>query len=519
MRGNGLLIRFVAAVVALAALASPAAFGAGSEDVEGTIDFSGATLTGETVVTTSAFEAASLTPTTQNLRMHWNLQASSMVVNWTRVTSTNAGFSPTDPESGLVDVTDEEAESGERWFGPSGAASSVDALDANLLIRPLAGREARMECTSSRMLVAEPSEGRDWSAGYFSNRSVGLSDARPVTVTYTTTEGAPLFAAEGPLLWTIRGDFSLYMWGSNVSVEDGIEPKSYRSGAWYENSTGSQTGPRGVARTEYWQLLRLDVTDGALVLLHDQGEAGWTAPEARVETVGSATFEESRGTLESAETIFELDGATLTIEGDILQTFRASEDAPGSLSSYVNARGASLRGASLTMPNPHVASSAILIVSLPLLGLAAIIGAFYGVRQYQTRSWNYNLRKAEQALGERRFEDAVKHTSRLIDRRAASTAAATDALFLHAAARIEAGDPDWILRELPRRMLELGSPPTLAYLVALAAAQVGDVANTKKWMDAIRHDPQLVADFLVDPRIAHRRSQLVAMAKTDTAYN
>ncbi|MBI2076764.1 MAG: hypothetical protein HYT80_00120, partial [Euryarchaeota archaeon] len=248
-----------------------------------------------------------------------------------------------------------------------GLEATAPSIEATILV---VARAAEGEVREAGAAAVAPSHGQTWTSGPFSNRSVGLGPmARQLTADYPTTPGHPILQTRAPHKATISGEFTVYVWGPNVTVisDDGREV--FRSGAWYDNVTGPQVGPRGATRTDYWQLVRIDVTEGTAAIEHEAGHAQWVAPAMMVENTGIAAFVGAEGALHSKTKLYELGGRELSVTGVVRLSVSPGKPGTASLASRVDANAATISvPASATIPAP---GAAIPGLAWPLLmGLA-----------------------------------------------------------------------------------------------------------------------------------------------------
>lgn len=505
--------------VLLAFLAASTVVGSPGETLEGSVQFSAATLGGETNLTSPWLGALHMiSDGAVPLKGSWSLEAAQAELNWSRVVVTGAGNSPTDPDRSLITMGSPRAYWGQRSYAEVHLSSQIGALNANLLLVPGPGRPVAVEVGTYSNMQAQAATGQTWLAGAPSNHTPELAEySKRLSHAYVTVSGQPLLRGKLAMAGTVRGDFTLHVWGSDVTVRVANDTHSYRSGAWWTNATGP--GPRGAVREEHWQLLRIKVDGGTLQLDHKNGIAQWTGPSAYVRTNGTAVFEQARGSFWSPTHRYDADGQTVKVDGNLKQWLSANPSFPGRLVSEIEAFQAQVDlEPSAAVPKSRTDSDGVLWWGMGLGALGAVAAiCFFAVRRIQaTRDGPAMLSLAETAMAERRFRDALRLTKALLRGHPAQP----DAWFVHSASRIELGDAAWVVRELTPRMKALGSPSSLAYLLTIAHVHQGNRALAKRWFEVVRRDPNLLNDFLNSPRLAEVRARLglVWGPSADTGY-
>lgn len=486
----------------------PSVESAAGETVFGSLQFDHATFSGETASVTSDLSAFhSSADEGVPLRASWSLDAAHVLVNWTRHERAGTGSSPTDPGNSLV-TAGPQWEYGDDSHQDASLSSEASTTAANLLILPNPGTPLRLETGTESSIDLAQGDGARWTAGAFDQQSTALGNsAIQLTQSYDTTPGVPVLQGADGLMATISGSFSIYVWGANVTVQDGSnQTRTYQSGAWHDNQVGP--GPRGAVRDEHWQFLRVHVTDAVLRLTHETGLVEWTAPSVETRTEGTASYVHADGTLESAERIYTANQSPLTIEGRITQESQATTNG---LLARIHADGATVSTASTAIPKtPGSEYVNVLWWVLALAGLLVLVaGAVWGLRRLRAATdWRIQLARAEDAFERRRFHASDRRLARLLQRdQIPAPGAQADAWFLRGAARLELGDPGWLLREAAPRMDQLGNPSMLAYLLTLAAMEVGDAAAARRWFGLVRQDALVMQAFLEDPRLRALRKR------------
>lgn len=383
----------------------------------------------------------------------WTLQAGEVVVNWTRLVRQGVGTSPTDPSQSRLTVGLRETSGDESYNGAS-VTGRVSSSYANTLVIPRPGNPLGLETNLESPLTVQPSAGEVWRAGHFSNETTEVGQAtHEASYTFRMAEDQAVIQGTEPFAGTVRGNFTLYVWGPEVTVRADDQNQNYWSGARLRNATGP--GPRGTARDEHLQFLRIRATDAILQFDHTAGLAQWTTPDAVAQPDAAVT--------------------------------------PSALAQTPDSDFQRLVGW-------------ILLAS----GVAALVGCVVWVirRVRRERDWSIQLAKAQDDIIAKRYTRSDRRLARLLRRNPPTTDARLEACFLRGLGRLEMGNPAWLLRETASRMDELGNPAILAYLIMLAAVETGNMEAARKWGEIVRQDPSIWESSLGDERLQKHRVRL-----------
>lgn len=440
------------------------------------------------------------------------------VVNWSYLRVREGGYNPLNPEHSLVAVVMERS-SGETAHGRASLSISYASEDTALLILPGngAGRPESEAVAEAGSMTVAPADGSAWSAGRadYSTDSTNPEREPFLTHDFTPTPGHPVLSTTSALEWTAQGDFVLYVWGANVTVDpaDG-EAETYRSGRWRTDVVGDEVHPHGVTAEQHSQFLRIYLTNATFTWTHEAGPAHQVAERFELETDGTVRFEAARGLLESADAVWSVEDEAFEVAGRIAQSLGPQGGGGDALASRVRAEDAriSLAPSDRLAPagGPVVPTGALtepgVLVPLVLVA-AAVAGAAWTVHRSRRNDGvplpggrePTPLERSELALVDGDPRRARRLARQVLDRNPNDL----DAWLLVGACLIKERAYERAVEELVPAAERLGEDPGLAYVLTLAHAHLDDAPGVLRWgavageVPALRH--QLHLDPAVEP--------------------
>lgn len=495
-----------ATVLAVAVLVVPSVGAVSVDNLSGTIGHRGTILAGDVEIQNSEFSAALYAVNPGHVaRQTFELTAANVVLNRTYEVRLGVGTSPTNPSSYLAGYPTGQGSDEATFIDPVILASG-DHNDVGLLVLPARPGSAQVRASNASGTSADAARSETWAVGSRGNgnrvNASAPNQANPLDRYYIPRLTDITFDTQSPIHLVVQGNFIVTLWGHNATVVTGGDEEHYRSGRWDENITTAK-------RDRYSQLIELRVTDGTLHVDTQAGRTRWNAPEAQVETTGATTFTRAEGTLHAADEVIQLAGQDFRVVGTMGETIRRGITSP--LESMLEAQGADVNVAPIAAAGPTMIRQgglAILLVSVLVAVLLAVAAVFLVRHIRLARDWSVVMTKAQEAMLDRDWGRSFQLSHKLLYREAPRPEWKVDPWFVHSASRMELGDFDWILREVPPQMEDLQNPPTLAYLLTLAAVKTGDLKAARKWGRLFRDDPETMAAFLKDPATADFRAQL-----------
>lgn len=493
----------------------PAVQGKGPDVLQGELRFLRATLEGQTETMSPATRALHLiAPPVSPLDIEWSLDASRVTVNWTRVTKQGMGGAPNNPNESFTTVGSPEKTFGEARYAGARLSSAISSPGANLHVET---RRADLEANVSTTLEVQPSKRETWTGGLFSNQSGGLGpDARLLTRDFVTAAGEPIVRSQGGLRATLRGDFAVYVWQADVAVQAENRTTIHRSGSWYDNATGTQAGPRGITRTEHWQLVRIEVAEGILQVDHQSGLAQWTAPQISSRTTGSVLLDEATGTLTSQQYVYSARSDRIRIDGTISQRMK-TDSSSARLSSELEATDSTISlapvaiGPKTTTIEGGEASWYVLGAITILVGAAL---AWLGPHWWFARKTDTELLgRAQNALVQGRPVAARRYASILLRRDRDDK----EAWFLYGAALFSQHRDARVLRDLGRLPNDLKDHPPIAFVLSKSHERRKDLASAVHWLERAIVDPEVREAARGSPAFVElsRRSRWRVLLRSD----
>lgn len=534
------LVGILVGLVFLAVLPGSAA--TSSEGLTGQASFGDLQATGAGTVGSPLVKALNLFPSAAaSAQAPWSLSASSLTVNWTHYTYKGVGWSPSRPDEshGTIQLSQS---SGERKHVGGSASLKVFPREANFLLVPN-GTGARLQATWDTELRGKPSPGEDWAAGRRADQSGVGQD--PLRGTRFIPAGTAVFQTNASDQIHVRGDFTLYVWGAMANVTDAAgNVSSYRSGSWDENVIGGELRPRGVARDEHKQLLRLEVVDGSLVLSHWSGLVRMAAETLNTEIDGATIFHDAEAYLESKDFYYRTSNDSFEMNGLVSLTVRRSQASSSELSAeiYGNSVETTLPP---TGPIPSAVSGPLSEISessaqtntqgkfeLATLdptwkeilfwfaaGLAvSLVGWMVHARRRTQRSAvaphagpakpddpNEAIRQAEEALIRGDSQASRMFIQGVLEKDPTNV----DAWFVHGASLIQEGSFLQAVKDLePIAKQAQSERPGLAFLLCLSFLRLFKLGKARRWAKVASADPDFRRQIELDETFGALRKRL-----------
>lgn len=491
-----------------------------SEDpIHGALQFSSSHLVGPTRIdeetATAAYAGWNLEHPKDAPRTAWSLHAEVAVVNWVHVSWLGIGTAPGDPDDAFIDFVPTES-FGQRLHQNATVGGLLEGIHANVLMIADRGVKAHAELGTSASL--RPASGQRWIAGDETGKIPAPSKSGSTWRVHPLPTGAPVVNLSSPINVSFQGSFVLSVWGgfpsSNVTVIHADGTHSYRTGEWWENATGTQTGdPHGLTRDEYEQFLEIQVTNGTFVIEQDRGLAQWVGAKISTLTNGTVRFEDAQGNLESNRYFYAPDHNDFSIEGTIALNANSNPQAPSTLSAQVAAHvqsitqpaaGAVAPPALASAENPPKSAASpksqvgVVDAANPsptsvvwwwaaLLFAAGLFGCLAVRRRSRHATSEGAIGRAEAALAQDQPEAAVRQLRPFLQAHPRHV----HAWFLYANALYRAGDFQGVVRDLAAVDDFIREVPSVALVLSHAYGQLGQRDEAERWRLVAERDPEL----------------------------
>ena len=501
-------------VLCCALVSVPSAVAQSGETLVGNLEFRQAKLEGQTNVTTQGLSALHVVADgSKPVAASWRLQASAAVVNWSRIRVTAVGSDPNDPNRPFTTAGSPKPSFGEERFSASTISSERASAEGNLLLLPTPG--AALDVTTENDVVAEASRGEAWSVGYKdANQATYLGNhAKNLFKSHNVDAGSLVLRGKDALDGNVRGNFSLLVWGSNLTLRSDGQVHNFASGSWWENATGP--GPRGTTRDEYWQFVRITLVEATFHLEHRGGTAQWTSSEAHAQTSGAVEFLGARGSVQSSKRDYVPDGTVFRIEGMISQRIDPRNDQGFFLASNVRAEQAQVVASSFVAvpatPGMSLSLLAWVLLALVIVGALAVAGRYGYAGWSRNRDWDRQLELAGRALEDHRIQRAIRSANRLVRLRARSASS----WVVWGESRRAKDGPAAIIGPLEAVASQVDRPSLVQFLLTLAHVEVGNMTQARRWLAAAFKDASFVEDFETDPRLLDLRKRFGFPPRSD----
>lgn len=411
----------------------------------------------------------------------WTFESEKVVVNWTRVTVVEV-MNPADPSKVLSRVDAGQAQ-GERRFNQSSGNSSSSNQHSEARFLAAQGGVFLSSISSEVKLFPAKLTGRTGDPG------PPDLNAPPIDgqIEGNFTQGSSL----------IRGNFTAFIWGANVTVRDSAGEHYFRSGNWTEAIDPASQGS-SYLRYHYFQWLRVTFGASDLRLSVNQREAHFTAGRLWYDGTTNASFVDAVGFALFDGKRKELAPGRLTLSGELSfmarnETGRLAVDlraAPGvlgfQLASPVSAEGTNQQ---LATPTQTESSLWLRIAFLS----AALAGAVFLANRHVRE---VRIDDVEWALFNQRPRRARRLAKRLLRKRPSNV----DALFLYGTSLLVLQDFRGIMKQVEPRALRLpaGKRLGVSYLLAVSARRVGDSGRERRWANEAARDKALRGELIRD---------------------
>lgn len=522
--------RFVAFLIAVIAITTPAE-STSVEYVKGEASTTEVQSSGSANITSPRMDAMHLlTQANAPVNGQWSLRAQALTVFWNQSESVGVGWAPTNPHEGFTSVPTKKGTGSDRYIGAE-VSFARSGPNTNFLVvknqTPI-----RVEVESARGFFGNASAGETWYGGA---STANYTDSPSVTYgrggagQSVIEAGTPVFRFNGSNRIEVTGNFTVFVWSTFINVTDERgNQASYRSGTWDANAILEQVHPRGVAREQHSQVVKLEATDANLVI-HDWTDPSRLAAEAIDSETTDVMFRDARAYFESPNHFFQATNATFGFEGALRMKTSAAEGSARLLCSFIgqvvdtdlppsgpiapaealpSQKGQVVEGHEQAATiGSHVPGGAVAVL-WSILGFVAIIIGLFALRCHSNAKTRKvvpslevlaQLGQAEKAL----LEGDSRAARRLAKAVLARDATNTHAWFLHGAslvkekafqATVEALEP--IMNGLP------GNRAGLAFLLSLCHLRLRRPSKAARWAlmaatdPAFRHQMQIDEQFL-----------------------
>lgn len=441
----------------------------------------------------------------------WSLTAERSLVNWTNTTALGVGEAKSDANRSFY-AHEQGSASGERnhWL-PSLTSKSRDP-QGNLLILT-EGFPGISEIRTWEDAIFSTAESEEWWIGTFSNKTRSTDPNHPTTYQYVLPDGQPVIRTKNGTL-VLEGNFSLHVWGGDVVVDEPNRHRTtYRSGTWWTDPVAPVLSPKGVARQEHHQLLRIEATNATLRLTQHAGIAQWTGPSVTVSTNGTARIHDAIGTLTSATGDYLFHRDDVRLEGDLhfncsnltadVTRLHCRVDATGAQVNHPpdvikepgplvpdTSRNENATAEAVTTLDRHDDHEVLMLLFTPFAVVAAAVGALVLRHRTVNGPPDEYLARAEAALVRRRPGKARRFARRAL--RAGGRP--TNPWFVFGASLLQQGRNRTATRRLRRALDDHGDAiqrPPIAFLLAVCYLRLDDRREAARWAEIAGQDPGL----------------------------
>lgn len=481
--------------------------------------------------------ALSLLPDTPlDVPAPWTLAASAVTVNWTLREHQGVGFTPDGGQSlFFVKLADQSGE--DYYTGPS-VSMEPQSPSVNFLLAAN-GSTTRVSGLRTGPLEISPSAGESWFGGASGWAQDAVANGSDINGRHDVAKGMPKAQFTGADGIEVRGDFSLYVWAAlvNVTAANGTT-HTYRSGEWDSDVVGGQVHERGVTRKENGQLVRLDVTEGVLVMASWKGLARLGAPGIEAHVEGDALLTDATGYFESDRYYFRAQNESVGIGGSVSVSARPHPASRSHLIATLTATGAetSIQPSgplAAAAPGPAAgaqpASAADAGASLPLpqsewsvpallawIAFGALLASAGGLYVWRRRAQpgaaqdvEALLQRAEGALVRGDSATARAYARPVLRRQRANV----DAWFVHGASLLREGAHGRAVKDLEAAMKGIRvHRAALAFLLTISYLNLGRLGAARRWARVAASDPEFRAELDTGEQFAPLRRRGPAMA-------
>lgn len=471
------------------------------------------------------------------MSLPWSLTAESVTVNLTHRQWKEWVQSPSSPEAMMVGGPKNLTY---RQFNVEQATMAGDTQysRSNLLVEPRSG-----DGNASLVLPAQSrwQTGADepwWGGSHYPGwQAVGDN---PLAHFFSPPDNVPVAASTALGPSQIKGNFVVYGWGSNVTLNGaGRSSETIRTGLWHHDDVGLPNG-FAVQRNVHAQLLRLEAQNASLDLEVVGGSVRWASHEAALDIHGSLKFQDAAVDLTSANHVYHASQASVTLGGAINATIRSTGPG-GPLDALIHARDAQLsmpptadrtppspspQDALAPAPGPLAASGpsapkASEGTQAPFWIAAVAVAGVSGVALLSRRIRERNeadrlLDRAERALvngDARSCEQWVEQALQFEPRNGR-------AWFLAGASLLKQGQHDRAARLLDDILNRVEKEAaSLAYLLSLCLHRAGRGDEAKRWLGLVARDPKLWDSLGQETDFDLVLRRILGASRADVAYS
>lgn len=496
--------------------------------------------------------------------LNWTIRTSEVVVNWSGRHYQSFGASPGNPEAPVTTVLVDEYH-GEVSYANVAIDGAILASQSGILLESRGGVEFGLSVRELQNLSIVAAENQNWVAGERQALTPQPSTSTPTTQVHPVTVGLPLTSTISSHHAQAIGDFDAIVWGGRpAAILNVTDPtgriSTYRSGEWWENATATDVfGERGASGDQYDQLIVLKLRNATLDLVQNTGLSAWTSPRLHLDGAESVRFDEARVYLESNQYYYAADNSSVEIKGNVTATIVPSATSLEELDAIVEAEKGTISlppsgrftptdnaipplSSAAAGPKPETQTGSDSFVTIPLgsdsawylLGVAVLAG---GLVYLVLAAWRAKKKvrseipsssppsnpdgqpppessPADISLLERAADALGRHDSgearRLSEEHLRSHPEDADVLLILAASYAQQGAHSDVVRVLePHASRSPDTHPSLAYLLSLSYAKLGDPSKAVRWLLVAAKDPELRPHIDQEPAFQGVRTEPV----------
>jgi hypothetical protein len=288
----------------------------------------------------------------------------------------------------------------------------------------------------------------------------------------------------------IRGNFTAFISGANVTVKDAAGDHMFRSGNWTEPIGPASQGSAYV-RYHYFQWLRVSFEKTEMRLEADKREVHAFAGRLTLAGQTTAFFDVTSGFLAYGGVRRDLPRGRLNLTGYLsFETWNET----GRLEVELRTRPEVLGFKSTPHQNPDATAPKLAkpdetgpsLWWKVAMGVAAVAGVVLLVNR---RAGRIRIDEVEWALFSGHNKRALAKARALVRRRPRDA----NAIFLYGASLAAVGRADQVVEELEplADRLQPAAQAGIAYLLTVAATRLGDRARADRWSATASRDPEL----------------------------
>jgi hypothetical protein len=418
----------------------------------------------------------------------WTLQASSLVVNVTSSTRTEAVWPNSNQEAGFV--YDSAPKYQEYRWGRVNVTGRSLRPSSNLLVHGLGSDPSIL--AHAALVELRPLVGAAWAAG---------ASANAIAVTGQTTRSTYLL--DLPRGWAqadlaaphldVQGDLRLALWENVVQV--GPRGETFASGVRTQDSYPSPAGTGALVRQRNETLLVLTATDAVLTLHVASGSLRLGSDALGVAGELDATFRSAEGSIERGADRVAVRGEPVTVSGSMqLRTWNATT--VGGLRGQFGVADATIGLPTRDLPAPFASIASPPPPAVSWLGWSvlalSILGLFIAWRA--RRSVTVDDVEWELLAGH------VRRGHRMARRLVRAHPDDPDVVFLYASTLLARDRPEELVERVEPLAQDLPRPSRrgIAYVLAVAAKSLGDRARSRRWAEEASQEPLLLARMKAD---------------------